>query len=146
MPPNLSFLPDSFRKFPSAAQVHSHHQPAATQSTALDFTDDLATLIDSHASHERSTYDADPYRHNIFDISAPATHYRPPSSTDIYPNSQQQHTNDLPHAHFNSTLPALNSSLRYEPHPDPPSHFAYRHTPSRTTPTHAVVAVHAPQA
>ncbi|KAG2058327.1 HLH-domain-containing protein [Suillus hirtellus] len=135
MPPNLSFLPDSFRKFPSAAQAHSHHQPA-TPSSAIDFTDDLATLIDSHphhASHERSTYDADPYRHNIFDISAPTTtsHYRPPSSTDIYPNSQQQHTNDL---HFNSTLPALNSSMRYEPHPDPPSHFAYRHTPSPHNP------------
>ncbi|KAG1843900.1 hypothetical protein F4604DRAFT_1937885 [Suillus subluteus] len=138
MPPNLSFLPDSFRKFPSAAQAHSHHQPTTTPS-AIDFTDDLASLIDSHthphhASHERSTYDADPYRHNIFDISAPATHFRPPSSTDIYPNSQQQHTNDLPHAHFNSTLPALNSSMRYEPHPDPPSHFAYRHTPSPHNP------------
>lgn len=135
MPPNLSFLPDSFRKFPSAAQAHSHHQP--TTPSAIDFTDDLATLIDAHphhASHERSTYDADPYRHNIFDISAPANHYRPPSSTDIFPNSQQQHTNDLPHAHFNSTLPALNSSMRYEPHPDPPSHFAYRHTPSPHNP------------
>lgn len=135
MPPNLSFLPDSFRKFPSAAQAHSHPTPSA-----IEFTDDLATLIDSHPhhpSHERSTYDADPYRHNIFDISAPATHYRPPSSTDIYPNSQQQHTNDLPvhtHAHFNSTLPALNSSMRYEPHPDPPSHFTYRHTPSPHNP------------
>ncbi|OJA16942.1 hypothetical protein AZE42_10481 [Rhizopogon vesiculosus] len=122
MPPNLSFLPDSFRKFPSAAQAHS--QPPPT----IDFTDDLATLIDPHPSQERSTYDPDPYRHNIFDISAPASHYRPPSSADIYQNS-----NDLPVHNFNSTLPALNSSLRYEPHPDP-SHFAYRHTPSPHNP------------
>ncbi|KAG0693432.1 helix-loop-helix DNA-binding domain-containing protein [Suillus ampliporus] len=123
MPPNLSFLPtDSFRKFPSAAQAHSHPTPAAP----IDFTDDdLATLIDSH---ERTTYDPDPYRHNIFDISAPTSHYRPPSSTDIYPN-----TNDL-HPHFNTTLPALNSTIRYEPHQDPPSHFAYRHTPSPHNP------------
>lgn len=131
MPPNLSFLPDSFRKFPSAAQAHSHHQP--TTPNTIDFSDDLATLIDAHPhhpSHERSTYDADPYRHNIFDISAPATHYRPPSSSDIFPNTQPQpHPADLPH--FNSTLPALNSNIRYEP---PPTQFTYRHTPSPHNP------------
>lgn len=132
MPPNLSFLPDSFRKFPSAAQAHSQHQP--TTPGAIDFTDDLVTLIDSHPHHpsnERSTYDPDPYRHNIFDISAPTSHYRPPSSTDIYP-----HTNDLPvhtHTNFNSTVPALNNNMRYEPHQDPPQ-FTYRHTPSPHNP------------
>ncbi|KAH7925040.1 HLH-domain-containing protein, partial [Leucogyrophana mollusca] len=118
MPHNISFLPESFRKFPSAAAAH----PPPTAN--VDFSDELATLIaaDQHQqSHERSTHspNPDPYRHNIFDISAP--------QQSMYPHPDL-HTHT--HTHFNSTLPALNSSMRYEPHPDPPQNFAYRHTPS----------------
>ncbi|KAF9226212.1 HLH-domain-containing protein [Gyrodon lividus] len=142
MPHNISFLPDSFRKFPSAAQAHASSTPTIPSSSTIDFADELASLIDPHiSSHERSTnshsptYD-DPYRHNIFDISAPTSaqqhqhhhhqHHPSSSANDIYHSPS-----DLP-LHFNSTLPALNSSMRYEPHPDPPSNFTYRHTPSPT--------------
>ncbi|KAF9235621.1 hypothetical protein BU15DRAFT_77852 [Melanogaster broomeanus] len=153
MPHNISFLPEPFRKFPSAAQAHQHPHPSASTptipSSAIDFADELASLIDTHphsSSHERSTHSHSPgpsyddtYRHNIFDISAPTSahhhhhhnHHHPSSSAnDIYhsPTDLPVH----PHAHFNSTLPSLNSSMRYEPHPDPPSSFTYRHTPSPT--------------
>ncbi|KAG6900228.1 hypothetical protein C0993_001047 [Termitomyces sp. T159_Od127] len=71
---------------------------------AMDFGDELVSLM----SHDRPADDRYPARppHNIFDVSAPA----PP---DPYP------------PHFNQTLPALNSSLRYENE----LHFA-RHSPS----------------
>ncbi|KIJ15142.1 hypothetical protein PAXINDRAFT_99669 [Paxillus involutus ATCC 200175] len=140
MPHNISFLPDSFRKFPSAAQAHPHVSASTPTipASAIDFADELASLIDPHiSSHERSTQSHDDaYRHNIFDISAPTSHHHhhlssssahafsPPSSSanDIYHSPS-----NLPlHTHFNA------SSIRYEPHPDPPSNFAYRHTPSPT--------------
>ncbi|KAH7912774.1 hypothetical protein BJ138DRAFT_740585 [Hygrophoropsis aurantiaca] len=137
MPHNISFLPDSFRKFPSAAAVHSPHPNGSSNNGnnsggngVVDFSDELAGLI--APEHERG----DPYRHNIFDISAPAsaahTHgmYQPPAQGQSPHDLHHQPT----HAHFNSTLPALNSSMRYEPHPDPPQSqqgfSGYRHTPS----------------
>ncbi|KAH0834697.1 hypothetical protein J3R83DRAFT_10224 [Lanmaoa asiatica] len=122
MPHNISFLPEPLRRFP--AQAHSH-QPTHHQQP-IDFADELANLIETPhvSSHERSTHSRSPnddtYRHNIFDISAPTP-------------AQQQHHQDIyqhDYAHFNSTLPALNSSMRYEPHPDPSAAFQYRHTPS----------------
>ncbi|KAG9311879.1 hypothetical protein JVU11DRAFT_8135 [Chiua virens] len=108
MPHNISFLPDSFRKFP--AQTHPHHT-THSQQHQIDFADELATLIETpHVpSHERSTHSRSPnddtYRHNIFDISAPTQTHQ-----DIY-----QHD----YTHFNPALPAINSSMRYDPHPDP---------------------------
>ncbi|KAG5641887.1 hypothetical protein DXG03_004008, partial [Asterophora parasitica] len=82
-------------------------------STSIDFNDELATLI----SHDRS------HRHNIFDVSA--------SDAPAYP------------PHFNQTLPALNSSLRYENDTHPPSayhpHFS-RHTPSPNSSSHPAPA------
>ncbi|KIM85619.1 hypothetical protein PILCRDRAFT_339631 [Piloderma croceum F 1598] len=101
--------------------------------------------------------------HNIFDISAPLQHHQrsnsngfpshfslPPTShrsQDNGPLSQssslhnpsslhhQQPVHDYgtTHNHFNSTLPALNSSMRFDPHPPgssshdlpPPSSFNY---------------------
>ncbi|KAG6370919.1 hypothetical protein JVT61DRAFT_10945 [Boletus reticuloceps] len=125
MPHNISYLPEPFRKFP--AQAHAHH-PAHPQQP-IDFADELANLIEPPhvSSHERSTHSRSPnedtYRHNIFDISAPT------------PVQQQQHHQDIyqhDYAHFNSTLPALNSSMRFEPHPDPSAGFQYRHSPSPT--------------
>ncbi|PFH48727.1 hypothetical protein AMATHDRAFT_49280 [Amanita thiersii Skay4041] len=64
------------------------------------------------------------------------THSQPSSlhSPTILPDFTPSHT------HFNSTLPALNSSMRYEPHPDPPpscfSHHFTRHTPSPINSSH----------
>ncbi|KAG6334509.1 hypothetical protein ID866_4580 [Astraeus odoratus] len=150
---NLSYVHDPFRKFPSATTQHHVHQNATP--APIDLADELASLIDSHphmSSHERSTHSDSPtyeeaYRHNIFDISAPSSthphphphpHHPPSSSThpfalprsssaaDMYPSSA-----DIPlQTHFNGTVPPLNSAIRFEPHPDPPVHLSFRHTPS----------------
>ncbi|KAI0062727.1 HLH-domain-containing protein [Artomyces pyxidatus] len=143
-------LPDPFRK---------------SQPGSMDFSDELASLMahspapPHHQSHERSTHSPDTqepqqYRHNIFDISAPAT-YPTNTSNNTQQYALQPHlppfhdpygtpnTNNgappSPHAshpppHFNSTLPALSSSLRFdprEPHP-PPSSFPGPRSPSRS--------------
>ncbi|KIK97441.1 hypothetical protein PAXRUDRAFT_24644 [Paxillus rubicundulus Ve08.2h10] len=140
MPHNISFLPDSFRKFPSAAQAHPHVSASTPTipTSAIDFADELASLIDPHiSSHERSTQShEDAYRHNIFDIPAPTSHHHHHlSSSSAHPFSPPSSSaNDIYHSpsnlalqtHFNA------SSIRYDPHPDPPSSFAYRHTPSPT--------------
>ncbi|KIK58477.1 hypothetical protein GYMLUDRAFT_697158 [Collybiopsis luxurians FD-317 M1] len=79
-----------------------------------------------------------PRTHNIFDMGAPA--HQPQHSMMDSPSSLPS---AIP-AHFNSTLPALNSSMRYEPLPDPSgSDGGWRHSPSPmpsgqgTTPTTA---------
>lgn len=118
MPPSISFLPEPFRKFT--------HPPQP-----IDFADELATLVEPPhvSSHERSTHsrspNSDSYRHNIFDISAPS----PAQHQHQHQHQQHQDIYQSDYAHFNPTLPALTSSLRYEQHPDP---FQYRHTPSPT--------------
>lgn len=126
MPHSIAFLPDSFRKFP--AHTHPHHQPAHPQ--PIDFADELATLIETPhvSSHERSTHSSSPnddtYRHNIFDISAPTS-----------AQQQHHHQHDIyqhDYAHLNSTLPTLNSNIRYDPHQDASAPFQYRHSPSPT--------------
>ncbi|EED84894.1 predicted protein [Postia placenta Mad-698-R] len=89
-----------------------------------------------------------PPTHNIFDISAPTSHHHhhaqshhqqphspfgpgqgasafslPPPSTLSQSHSQQAGPNglhDFAHTNFNSTLPALGSSMRYEPPPHSP--------------------------
>ena len=98
-----------------------------------------------------------PSAHNIFDISASQQHHQHTASNgfphhfslshathrsqDNGPMSQSpslhhHHIHDYaatPHSHFNSTLPALNSSMRFDPHPPgssshdipPPSSFNY---------------------
>ncbi|KAF7974974.1 hypothetical protein HWV62_10715 [Athelia sp. TMB] len=152
-------LPDAFRKYPQ---------------DNMDFGDELASLIATSprpAQSPPADEYADGYprtTHNIFDISAHTTHqqhqqqqpfpahfslpaHRPDalSSLGSQPSSLHhapQHLHDFQaqHAHFNSTLPALNSSLRFDPNPPgppppapdtvAPSSFAYpagtRHTPS----------------
>jgi len=108
----------------------------------MDFRDDLANL---HGSGPDSADHS--YRHNIFDVSAPSTssphsqlnfnhEFHNPHHTDHHQQSMQQHHH---HAYLNSTLPALNSSMRYDPLP-PPDSFGFsssaasnglqRHTPS----------------
>lgn len=105
--------------------------------------------------------------HNIFDISAPTSHqhhslhgqhhFQPSSASSTAsafpphltgnPNSNMNNNSHDFAPHFNSTLPALNSSMRYEPLPDPPaqpssaglsSSFSnqFRHTPSPTISGH----------
>ena len=173
------FLPDQFRKFPSAGSADNG---------GINFDDELASLIGPQsnerstqspgASHQSASFDENgTYHHtrNIFDISAPLPQPQMPlassassttsafsshfshingngpntnaaSSSSINANSNGTHSQPSslhspsmlseftpPHTHFNSTLPSLNSSMRYEPHPDaPPSsyHFNNRHTPS----------------
>ncbi|KII91351.1 hypothetical protein PLICRDRAFT_123029 [Plicaturopsis crispa FD-325 SS-3] len=131
MPHN--FLPDAFRN-------------KSGSGSGMDFTDELASLMGE--SHERSTHDSaydahdhhnpnttsyrneDHYRddtayrppHNIFDISAPSTHH----SHRAHQHQQfslPSHSSTLPPHDYNlnSTLPALNSSMRYDPHPAPAS-------------------------
>ncbi|KAH7882271.1 hypothetical protein F5I97DRAFT_1832453 [Phlebopus sp. FC_14] len=111
MPHNVSFLPDSFRKFPSAAQTHAAAS-TTTDTCPVDFSDELASLIDGHHHPHSSPHERSPYRHNIFDISAP------PPSADIY--------------HAQSDLPihtaAFASPLHPHVHADPS--FTFRHTPS----------------
>ncbi|KAI6021628.1 hypothetical protein BKA83DRAFT_4284956 [Pisolithus microcarpus] len=133
---NLSYIHDTFRKFPS-------HQHATPTSAAIDIADELASLMDPHShlsssthSHPPNTYE-EPYRHNIFDMSAHTTTHHPfalprssSSATDMYPSQT-----DLPlqthSGHFNTTVAPLNSSIRFDTHPDPSSHLSqYRHTPS----------------
>ncbi|KAH9835445.1 HLH-domain-containing protein [Rhodofomes roseus] len=147
LPPFLS-IPDPFRKFPASADT----------AAGMDFTDELASLINSeHQSSERSTqngasHNGNPYEeyrpptHNIFDISAPTSHHHHSAhshSQSFHPqspfslgssnnpngnNNQQQQAPEFAHGNFNSTLPALGSSMRYEPPPAPHSPFSLSHS------------------
>ncbi|KAG6901561.1 hypothetical protein C0995_010539 [Termitomyces sp. Mi166 len=114
-PPHGNF--DLFNPFLPA---DSFRKFPSAPSPSMDFGDELASLM---TPPDRSPPDDRYHRptHNIFDISAPAP------APDYPP-------------HFNQTLPALNSSLRYENEPNaPPSafphHFA-RHTPSPISASH----------
>ncbi|KAI6121918.1 hypothetical protein F5141DRAFT_544769 [Pisolithus sp. B1] len=139
---NLSYIHDTFRKFPS----HHAHQNATPTSAAIDIADELANLMDPHShlssstqSHPSNNYE-EPYRHNIFDISAHTTTHHPShpyalarsssSATDMYP-SQTDMPLQTHSGHFNTAVAPLNSSIRFDTHPDPSSHLSqYRHTPS----------------
>lgn len=113
----------------------------ASNQDNIDFADDLTGLI----SHERSTHSPPPtsalstsgtsassaYQHNIFDISAP-TQLSMHHNRDEFALQHREGTSPPENyaptrpdsafpANFNSTLPALNSSMRYDP--QPPSRF-----------------------
>lgn len=120
---------------------------------SMDFSDELASLIahsppphtNHQSSHERSTqspvstgsangYDDNAYRppttHNIFDISA--SQHQSNGYQNQFPPPQQQNQASYhplqefnPHSHFNSTLPALNSTMRYDPQPPTPHEQVY---------------------
>ncbi|KAF9527617.1 hypothetical protein CPB83DRAFT_836411 [Crepidotus variabilis] len=117
-----------------------------------------------HQQHQQHLQQHNPYAqddrpYNIFDTSAPpgasaalnggaagTNGNQPgahPSSVSSTTSGFSVHSEYHPHQHppppFNSTLPALNSSMRYEPHPDPP--YNPRHTPS---PIHSQAGVHSP--
>lgn len=121
---------------------NQHHQSSHERSTQSP-----------NPSSESTNYD-DGYRptHNIFDISAPQQHHQQHANSSGFPahfslpptshrpsdniglsqpsslhTPHHQHLHDFnatPHSHFNSTLPALNSSMRFEPHPPGPPHDA----------------------
>ncbi|KAE9389718.1 hypothetical protein BT96DRAFT_391561 [Gymnopus androsaceus JB14] len=71
------------------------------------------STVNNNSSSSNNDYV--PRTHNIFDMSAPA-HHQPPPTDKHSPGPTGP--SSIP-AHFNSTLPALNSSMRYEPLPDP---------------------------
>ncbi|KAJ7749204.1 hypothetical protein B0H16DRAFT_892514 [Mycena metata] len=96
----------------------------------------------SSSSNGGDGYRPPPHTHNIFDISAPHQHQHSASasSTSSFPSHFSLPSSSTPHNnnngggspngsnghepqpyHFNSTLPALNSSMRYDPHPPPSS-------------------------
>ncbi|ETW75724.1 hypothetical protein HETIRDRAFT_430263 [Heterobasidion irregulare TC 32-1] len=110
-----------------------HHHQSHERSTHSPDTADP-----HHASNPNGNgYDSG-YRHNIFDISAPSfsasSHHHHPSASSHNPFSLHRDLPSLAHPasfdpytanppqHFNATLPALSSSLRYDPHdPSAPS-------------------------
>ncbi|KAJ7669486.1 helix-loop-helix DNA-binding domain-containing protein [Mycena polygramma] len=95
-------------------------------------------------------YRPPPHTHNIFDISAPSQHHAnahhhgsasstsssfpahfslPSAGGDGRGSPGGDAPQPAPQYHFNSTLPALNSSMRYDPHPPPgymPSPSSFR--------------------
>ncbi|KAH9948029.1 HLH-domain-containing protein [Amylocystis lapponica] len=165
MPPFLS-VPDPFRKFPPA------HDNNPSMDFSDELASLMASAPSpSHTSHERSTQspanydDYHPPPHNIFDISAPAAHHSPygnptgPAAAFSMPqsslhHSQNHHTNGNTNGngnlhplhefstHFNSTVPAIGSSMRYEPpsaqHPFAlnPSASSHGQEPSSFTSSH----------
>jgi hypothetical protein len=85
----------------SAPHQHQHH------SNTNGFPSHFSLPHTSHRSQDNGPLSQSPSLHN-------------PSSSLHH----QQHIHDYgatPHSHFNSTLPALNSSLRFDPHPPGPS-------------------------
>jgi hypothetical protein len=127
-----SFLPDPFRKFSGGS--------------GEEFNDDLVSLMGDRASGNPHPgpngaansgagatgasggggYDEGYHRtHNIFDVSSPIPvnnqAANPPGSQPSSLHSPSTSLHDYhnhPPPHFNSTLPALNSSMRYEPPPE----------------------------
>jgi len=106
----------------------------------MDFSDELASLIadrspnNPHAQPSSSNSSSNQYEdhhrygagttHNIFDVSAVPHPSSVSSTTTGGLGSQPSSLHSDYHHHtqvFNSTLPALNSSMRYEPLP-PPAH------------------------
>ncbi|KAJ3748099.1 hypothetical protein DFH05DRAFT_884381 [Lentinula detonsa] len=143
-PDNTSDL--AWRPTSALSGIGTSHDLAGS---GRDFDQELATLMSSErstASTSNSNGGNGPNNdyvqrtHNIFDMGV-----RPPSSSSSssQPQPHQQgaqsadspprHPTSIP-AHFNSTLPALNSSMRFEPVPDPPSSSSSSMTPRGESP------------
>ncbi|CAK5266936.1 unnamed protein product [Mycena citricolor] len=91
-------------------------------------------------------YRPPPHTHNIFDISAPPMHHHShhagsaSSTSSAFPSHFSRGSHSPPstftegpishHYNFNSTLPALNSSMRYDPHPPTPTSHNFAPSPS----------------
>lgn len=148
LPPFLS-IPDPFRKFPASADtaasmdftdelaslISNEHQ-SSERSTQNHQNGSVNNGVNGNAYEE--------YRaptHNIFDISAPTSHHHHSSHSHSHSfhaqspfslgNSNSNNGNngapqpDFAHSNFNSTLPALGSSMRYEPPPAPAPHSPF---------------------
>ncbi|KAF4616735.1 hypothetical protein D9613_008859 [Agrocybe pediades] len=132
--PNNHGFPDMFALPQNYNMGDSQQTTTGTRNKftpSMDFGEDLASLIEDRqgSSSTSSQYD-DHHRygagttHNIFDVSAvPIPHPSSVSSTTTGGLGSQPSSlhSDYPHHPpvFNSTLPALNSSMRYEPLPTP---------------------------
>ncbi|KAI0784125.1 helix-loop-helix DNA-binding domain-containing protein [Abortiporus biennis] len=140
-PPSYLSIPETFRKFPGPSD-------SSSMDFSEELASLIANPPNSHhqAPQERSTQspsnaydDYRPHTHNIFDISAPNTQqsqfgtgssaFSLPSSSmhshsGLHPSSLHNNAHPLheftAHSHFNSTVPAIGSSMRYEPGPPPP--------------------------
>ena len=110
---------------------HAKYPSSPLNLPSMDFGDELAGLMAADASNNRSSppngyqqqhlHQDDHYRHNIFDTSSVS------STASVYPafNGSQPSSMHSDFSSFNSTLPSLNSSMRYDPHP-PPQHQPQR--------------------
>jgi hypothetical protein len=85
----------------SAPQQHQQH------TTSNGFPHHFSLPHTSHRSADNGTLSQSPSLHN-------------PSSS-LHHHHHIHDYNTTPHTHFNSTLPALNSSMRFDPHPPGPS-------------------------
>ena len=96
----------------NGAQTASAPSPRLDGSTANGGTASSAGYDDAYHGHR-------PQTHNIFDISAPPTNLASSSAPGVGGESYNTQTPQASATNFNSTLPALNSSMRYDPLPDP---------------------------
>ncbi|KAH9019085.1 HLH-domain-containing protein [Lactarius pseudohatsudake] len=115
---------------------HTHHHQSHERSTHSPDASERSSHSQSHQQQQ--------YRHNIFDISAPHSSYQqhqqpqqpqqfslptqlPPLATpfhEAYSSSNPNSSGQAP-PHYSGGLPAISSSLRYDPREPPPS--AYHH-------------------
>ncbi|KAF7318372.1 BHLH domain-containing protein [Mycena chlorophos] len=140
-PPDADSPPDNNALF-SAMGPH-FHPDINDELASLMSTDRSAHSHSPAATYAEDTNGYRPHTHNIFDISAPTSaahhaghhHVGSASSTSSsFPShfslastssnggpgsngSGSPGLGDAPPYHFNSTLPAINSSMRYDPHP-----------------------------
>jgi hypothetical protein len=115
------FVPDDL----FSSNIHAKYPASPLNLPSMDFGDELAGLMadgnrspngyhQQHHHHQQSVHDH--YRHNIFDTSSVS------STASVYPafNGSQPSSLHSDFASFHSTLPASNSSMRYDP--PPPQH------------------------
>lgn len=153
LPPFLS-IPDPFRKFPASADtaasmdftdelaslIGNEHQ-SSERSTQNHNGNQNAS--GNNGANGSAYEEYRPPTHNIFDISAPTSHHHHSSHSHSHSfhaqspfslgNSASNNGNnnngapppDFGHSNFNSTLPALGSSMRYEPPPAPAPHSPF---------------------
>jgi len=162
--PSMDFSEELASLIAQSPAPHTSHQSSHERSTHTPPSNASGPQFDDSSYRPQAT-------HNIFDISATNNNqhqqqqHPPPHAHNNFsgqfvlnpaqtqPPAQQYHNlhEFNPHPHFNSTLPALNSTMRYDPqppqthppaheHPNPPSftnhfsptssEFTIRHSPS----------------
>ncbi|KZT68425.1 HLH-domain-containing protein [Daedalea quercina L-15889] len=152
LPPFLS-IPDPFRKFPSSAETAASMDFTDELASLIGSEHQSSERSTQNGTSANGANGGayDEYRpptHNIFDISAPTSHHHhsahahshsfhaqspfslggsstAPSNGNGNGQQQQQQQPEFAHANFNSTLPALGSSMRYEPPPAPAPHSPF---------------------